>query len=142
MKNILFFISFSLFLGTGFLLGQNSNTAEFKFTTETINYGKIDRNSNGVRVFEFTNIGKAPLIIKTIQSACGCTVPKKPTKPIMPGEKGKIEVEYDTSRLGGFSKIITIFSNAKIARKTLKIRGYVNKKKSMVAVENSMLINQ
>mgnify|MGYP000521875450 CR=1 FL=1 len=103
------------------------NSQEFKFETESINYGKVSKGANGERVFVFTNIGDAPLIIKNIQSSCGCTVPKKPEKPIMPGEKGKIEVSYDTKRLGGFSKNINIFSNAKTARKKVKIKGYVTK---------------
>ena len=99
----------------------------FEFVTETINYGKIALGSNGVRVFEFINTGKSPLIITNIKASCGCTVPKKPEQPIMPGEKGKIEVSYDTKRPGGFSKAITIFSNAKTPRKMVKIKGYVEK---------------
>ncbi|SHN05195.1 DUF1573 domain-containing protein [Polaribacter sp. KT 15] len=116
--------TFILFLFVSFSI----NSQEFKFETESINYGKVSKGANGERVFVFTNIGDAPLIIKNIQSSCGCTVPKKPEKPIMPGEKGEIKVSYDTKRVGGFSKQITIFSNAKTARKTLKIRGFVDKK--------------
>ena len=114
----------------------------FKFLTETINYGKISLGSNGTRVFEFTNTGKSPLIITRVQASCGCTVPKKPDQPIMPGEKGKIEVSYDTKRIGGFSKAITIFSNAKTERKMIKIKGYVErismpeKKKNMLSEDN------
>lgn len=103
------------------------NAQEFKFETEVINYGKIALGSEGKRVFEFTNVGDAPLVIKDIKSTCGCTVPSKPEKPIMPGEKGQIEVSYDTKRPGGFSKAITIYSNAKQERKMLKIKGYVTK---------------
>ena len=99
----------------------------FQFVTETINYGKVAQGSDGKRIFEFTNTGKSPLIITRVQASCGCTVPKKPNDPIMPGEKGMIEVSYDTKRLGGFSKAITIFSNAKNERKMIKIRGYVEK---------------
>lgn len=101
------------------------NAQEFKFKKETINYGKIAQGSEGTRVFEFTNVGNAPLMIKRIQSSCGCAIPKKPEKPIMPNEKGQIEVSYDTKRLGGFSKAITIFSNAKAERKMLKIKGFI-----------------
>jgi len=112
---VVFFISFSI------------NAQEFKFEEETINYGKIDKSSNGERIFVFTNIGDQPLIIKNIQSSCGCTVPKAPKDPIMPGQKGEIKVSYDTKRVGGFSKTITVFSNAKTSRKMIKIRGFVNK---------------
>lgn len=123
MKHIASFV-FLLFIG---LTVSAQGKAEFKFDKEIINYGKINQNSNGVRVFEFTNIGKSPLIIDKIITSCGCTVPKKPEDPIMPGQRGKIEVKYDTKRTGGFSKAITIFSNAKNARKQVKIKGYVLK---------------
>ena len=106
--------------------------AIFQFETEIIDYGNILKDSDGKRFFEFINTGKAPLIITQIQASCGCTIPKKPEKPIMPGEKGIIEVSYDTKRLGGFSKMITIYSNAKTTRKTLRIKGFVKKKNESI----------
>ncbi len=107
------------------LVSLNSMAQEFKFEKETINYGQIAKSSNGERVFVFTNTGDKPLIIKNIKSSCGCTIPKKPKEPIMPGKKGEIKVSYDTKRVGGFYKSITIFSNAKNARKIIKIKGNV-----------------
>lgn len=101
------------------------NAQEFEFKTETIDFGKITKGSDGIRVFEFTNVGDAPLIIKRVQSTCGCAVPKKTEKPVMPNEKGFISVSYDTNRIGGFSKAVTVYSNAKKERKMLKIKGYV-----------------
>ena len=67
------------------------NAQEFKFETEVINYGKIALGSEGKRVFEFTNVGDAPLIIKDIKSTCGCTVPSKPEKPICQEKKVKLK---------------------------------------------------
>ena len=109
------------------IVSISSNAQEFKFEKETINYGKIKKGANGERTFVFTNVGDAPIIIEHIQSSCGCTVPEKPEQPIMPGEQGEIKVSYDTKRVGGFSKQITILSNAITARKALKIKGYVEK---------------
>ncbi len=128
MKRYILFLFFASLTIVSF--GQNAKDTkpEFKFVKELINYGKVAQNSNGDRVFEFTNIGKSPLIITDIKTSCDCTVPKKPTAPIMPGEKGKITVSYDTSKVGGFSKQITIFSNAKSERKMVRIRGFVAKK--------------
>jgi hypothetical protein len=114
------------------------NSQEFKFEEETIDYGKINKGSNGERIFSFTNIGDAPLIIQNVQSSCGCTIPEKPENPIMPGKKGEIKVSYDTKRVGGFSKQITITSNAKIARKVIKIKGLVEKT-TLLEKEKSML---
>ncbi|WP_440880734.1 DUF1573 domain-containing protein [Tenacibaculum sp. C7A-26P2] len=106
MKTILSFV-------TILFIALTVNAQEIQFDEETIDYGKIAPGSEGKRVFKFTNVGDEPLIIESVQSTCGCTVPKKPEKPIMPGEKGEIEVSYDTKRKGGFSKAITIISNAK-----------------------------
>ncbi|WP_299013783.1 DUF1573 domain-containing protein [uncultured Polaribacter sp.] len=121
-----------------FLISFTVNAQEFKFEKETINYGKIAKGADGQRTFVFTNIGDAPLVITSIKSSCGCTVPKKPEEPIMPGEKGEIKVSYDTNRIGGFSKQITIMSNAKQPRKMIKIRGFVNKEITLEK-EKSML---
>ena len=116
------------------------NSQEFKFEQETIDYGKIIKGSEGERTFVFTNVGDAPLIIQSIKSSCGCTVPKKPENPIMPGEKGEIKVSYDTKRIGGFSKQITILSNAITARKIIKIKGLVSNV-ALLEKEKSILSN-
>ena len=116
------------------------NSQEFKFDQETIDYGKIIKGSEGERTFVFTNVGDAPLIIQSIKSSCGCTVPKKPENPIMPGEKGEIKVSYDTKRIGGFSKQITILSNAITARKIIKIKGLVSNV-ALLEKEKSILSN-
>ena len=116
------------------------NSQEFKFEQETIDYGKIIKGSEGERTFVCINVGDAPLIIQSIKSSCGCTVPKKPENPIMPGEKGEIKVSYDTKRIGGFSKQITILSNAITVRKIVKIKGFVSNV-ALLEKEKSILSN-
>lgn len=129
MKKYILFLFLVSFTSLAISQSSASTKAQFKFEKEFINYGKIVKNSDGNRVFEFTNIGKSPLIIKEIKTSCDCAIPKKPERPIMPGEKGKIVVSYDTSKVGGFSKQITIFSNARQEIKRLRIKGFVVKKK-------------
>ena len=97
----------------------------FEFDTEVIDYGEIEANSDGNRVFTFKNVGKSPLIISQVKGSCGCTVPTKPDKPIMPGETGEIKVKYATNRIGPFSKTVTITSNAYEDTKVLRIKGRV-----------------
>ncbi|WP_372801988.1 DUF1573 domain-containing protein [Lutibacter sp.] len=116
---------------------QDPNAPMFEFETEVIDYGKIELNADGVRVFKFKNIGKSPLVITKIDSSCGCTVPKKPTDPIMPGETGEIEVKYATNRPGGFSKMITLHSNASEPVKRLRIKGIVIKPESSMVKQKS-----
>ena len=118
MKKGLLFLFVSLIT---LAVSAQEKTAKIEFKSETIDYGEIAKNSDGVRIFEFTNTGEAPLIISNAKSSCGCTVPTYPkNKPIMPGEKGEIEVKYDTKRVGPIRKAITITSNAETATKVLK----------------------
>jgi len=116
----------------------------FEFVTETIDYGKIENGSDGNRIFTFKNIGNAPLIIDKVKGSCGCTVPTKPEGPIMPGETGEIKVKYDTKRPGGFSKSITITSNASESTKRLRIKGIVMKLETSSVIEKpkSVISNQ
>ncbi len=115
------------------------NAPAFEFVSDVIDYGKIKQNADGVRVFKFKNVGKSPLIISRIQSSCGCTVPKKPTEPIKPGETGEIEVKYATNRVGGFSKTITVYSNANEKVKRLRIKGIVSKPESPIVKQKSAI---
>ena len=108
---------------------QNSETAKktasIDFESEIVDYGTIEKGSDGMRVFTFTNTGNAPLIISDVKASCGCTVPTYSKEAILPGEDGEIEVKYDTKRVGAFTKTITVSSNANLTRKTLKIKGNI-----------------
>lgn len=122
MKNFIVMLFVGMFSISAF---AQDKVAKIEFKTETIDYGTIEKGADGVRVFEFTNTGNAPLIISKASSTCGCTVPKKPDGPIMPGETGKIEVKYDTKRNGPIRKTITVVSNAETPTVALKIKGEV-----------------
>ena len=122
MKKILLFIGL-LFLVTN--LFSQEKLAEIKFTETIIDYGIIENGEDGNRTFVFKNTGNSPLVFTRIFSSCGCTIPKKPEKPVMPGESGEIQVSYDTKRTGIFQKAITVKSNAKTANVILRIKGEV-----------------
>lgn len=104
---------------------QANAQAKIEFNSETIDYGEIEKGSDGVRVFEFTNTGDEPLIISEVKSSCGCTVPSKPDGPIAPGASSTISVKYDTKRVGPIRKTVTVYSNASQAIMSLKIKGKV-----------------
>jgi hypothetical protein len=110
MKKIFTFIAITAF---GFAVqAQSGAKIEFKDKDNTIDYGTVTKDSDsGLRTFEFTNTGDAPLIIKDVKSSCGCTVPTKPTEPILPGKTGKIDVKYNMNP-GPIRKTITVESNA------------------------------
>ena len=121
--------------------GQDK-VAKIEFKSDTIDYGTIEKGSNGVRVFEFTNTGNAPLIISNVTSSCGCTIPKKPDSPILPGKTGQIEVKYDTNRVSPIRKTITVISNAETPTVALKIKGEVVNSNSSSVLEKTKSVVQ
>ena len=122
MKNLLFLF---IAITSGFVFSQEVGP-KIEFESLEINYGKISKGDNGIRIFKFTNVGSKPLIINKVYSSCGCTIPKKPEAPIAPGKKGEIQVKYDTNRLGPIRKTITVNSNDTATPiVSLKIKGKV-----------------
>ncbi|MCB9033474.1 MAG: DUF1573 domain-containing protein [Chitinophagales bacterium] len=104
--------------------GVNS---DIKFDVSEIDYGSIEKGSNGVREFTFTNPGTEPLQITNARGSCGCTVPSYSKDPVLPGAKSVIQVKYDTNRVGPFSKTVTVNTNsATTPVVTLRIHGTVN----------------
>lgn len=126
MKRIVFAILMVVLIaGTGF--AGNKKEAKMKFDTTIYDFGNIKEDGGKVsHEFEFTNTGKAPLKIESARAECGCTKPEYPHEEIAPGEKGKIKVTFNPlGRPGGFTKVVTIRSNANPGKTTLKIRGTV-----------------
>ncbi|WP_396175935.1 DUF1573 domain-containing protein [Flavobacterium sp.] len=136
MKKTVTLICLAFLSSTSF--GQKGPKIEFKAADNTIDYGKIYKGiDSGIRVFEFTNTGDAPLIIENVQSTCGCAVPSKPKEPILPGKTGKIEVKYNMAT-GPIRKSITVESNAinyEGGKIHLKIKGEVLEKPNVNVLE-------
>lgn len=105
------------------------DAGKFKFKEETHDYGEVPEGPLAEYDFEFKNVGKKPIVISEAHGSCGCTVPKWPTEPVMPGKKGTIHVTYNTQgRPGPISKEVTINSNAQQSPMVLHIRGTVKPK--------------
>jgi len=105
-----------------------TSLADIKMDKMTHDYGTIKQGDNGECEFKFTNNGKEPLVITSCQGSCGCTVPECPKNPILPGKSAVIKVKYDTQRVGGIYKTVTVNSNAKSGNIVLTIKGTVEAK--------------
>ena len=95
----------------------NYNTKQIpqiEFDTEMHDFGKLKSGEVLVYTFVFTNTGKADLIINKADTDCGCLKSKVANERVKPGEKGIIEIEFDTSGMYGKQlKTIEIQSNSK-----------------------------
>jgi len=124
MKSILFILSFLAF-GAMAAMAQNANGPDMTFEVTTIDYGTIEKGADPIRHFKFTNTGNEPLIIKSANGSCRCTVPSYPKEPIMPGEGSIVDVRYDTQRVGMFTETVTVTTNENTDTRTLIIKGEV-----------------
>ncbi len=105
---------------------QTETKPDFKFEKETHDFGKIPQGKPVSYDFVFTNVGEEPLIISTVESTCGCTVPKYTSTPVPKGGKGTITVTFNAATVQpGFTKAVTIRSNARTPAKVLYIKGEV-----------------
>ena len=105
---------------------ENEHGPKIVFAEREHNYGTIQKGGDGNCTFTFTNTGDEPLILSSVRASCGCTTPSWTQKPVMPGKTGAIDVRYNANNVGGFTKTITITSNAvNEARVVVKIKGNV-----------------
>lgn len=99
---------------------------EFTFVEEEHDFGLLVDGEKVAYSFVFTNTGDAPLIISNAKGSCGCTVPNWPKDPIAPGEKGAIDVSFNSSgRKGIQNKAVTLTANTNPNRKVIKIKAEI-----------------
>lgn len=120
MRGLLFIVCFFSFL-TGY------SQAVIRFEQKVHDFGNIKEIDGPVAYdFIFVNDGKAPILIKNVESSCGCTSPEWSKQPVLPGQKGFIKATFDPKdRPSHFDKTITVYSNAQPAVVELKIKGNV-----------------
>ncbi|MFI5157749.1 MAG: DUF1573 domain-containing protein [Sphingobacteriales bacterium] len=104
---------------------QDDQKPEFKFNEEKHDFGKIPQGTPVTTVFEFTNIGKEPLILADVRPTCGCTIADYTKTPVKAGDKGLIKITYNAAAAYPFNKTIVVTSNAKTPQKFLVIVGEV-----------------
>lgn len=96
------------------------------FAHDFANLGKMDMGEKAGVDFTFTNTGGSDLLILSVETSCGCTVPEWDKKPVPPGQKGKIRVVFDSSGTAGMqNKSIRVISNAKNRETDLMISAEV-----------------
>ena len=99
---------------------------EIEFKETIYHFGKVKQGDPVEHKFEFKNVGKKPLKIYRASASCGCTKPRYPEGMIMPGDKGVVTVQFNTSgREGEQKKKATVVVNTEQKYYDLKIQGEV-----------------
>ena len=106
------------------MAAQDSTTVQL--IDSLYNFGTVTEGEKVTYNFRFKNTGNKPLIITSTTASCGCTVPEKPEKPILPGETAFIKVVFNSKGKAGMNnKTITVTSNARPEFPQLLLNGEV-----------------
>jgi uncharacterized protein (DUF58 family) len=82
---------------------------------------KIGKTSEAA--FTLQNIGTQPLVIKSVESSCGCTVPEWEKQPVAAGKNTEIKVRVIPEKSGYFNKTVTVRCNTEKGQILLKVTG-------------------
>ena len=106
------------------------DTTTVQLIDSVYNFGTITEGEKVTYSFRFKNNGNKPLVITNATASCGCTVPEKPEKPILPGETGFIKVVFNSQgKIGHNEKNITVTANTKPSFPYMLLKGDVIKAK-------------
>ncbi len=88
--------------------------SEITFEKRKISFGEIKSGEVVDLVFKFKNTGDKILVIKSINTSCGCTYTRNEKKEYQPGEKGTIPVKFFSKGYRGkVVKTINVSTNDK-----------------------------
>lgn len=95
-------------------LNETEQLPHIEFDSEMHDFGLIKSGEILTYSFVFTNLKKADLIITKAEADCGCIQTTIPGKPVKIGEKGIIEVKFNSGgMIGKQLKTVEIQSNSK-----------------------------
>ena len=114
MKKILLILS--LFIGSFCSISAQTTPnvdQVLKFKNEVYDFGKISFGKPATYTIEFTNISKDTVTLLNARPGCGCTTPNfKPNEKIAPGKNGQVQITFNGSAMGTFTRATTLeFSN-------------------------------
>lgn len=90
---------------------QPGKCTTIRFEQDTLRLGQVALGATVPFVFSYTNTGDVPLLIKNVQTTCGCTEATWEKSPLLPGQSGEIKVEFTGESEGRFVKTIYVVCN-------------------------------
>lgn len=104
---------------------ESRTTLEFDRVSH--DFGEVKAEMENKTTFIVKNTGDNPLIIENVEASCGCTTPKKPEKPILPGQSDEIAVSFKSNpgQTGEQNKTVTVTANTEERLHKLEVRAFV-----------------
>jgi hypothetical protein len=90
---------------------KDEKTPRVQVNETKYNFGTMQRGTSKSHDFEFRNVGTAPLVLREGSRTCKCTSFDVPTKPIAPGGKATVKLEWSAkSDNGPFSQSASVLT--------------------------------
>jgi len=127
-EGIFYFRSFLIIL-FACLSVKGFSQPRLELTEAKKNFGFVKRGEIIKNQFEITNSGNAPLLLTDAEISCSCTTVDFPKQPILPGQKVKVLVIFNTTTVyGRQDRVVYLSSNDPKGPHKLRYKGTVSNK--------------
>jgi len=93
---------------------ETDDRTTVRWAKDTLQLGQVYEGDALIDSFQVTNTGSKPYIIKDIKATCDCTVLRRPSYPIMPGETACVRVEFDSrGKVGRTTPGVVVYDNTR-----------------------------
>lgn len=90
----------------------NAIGPKIQFATLTYDFGRVKSGEPVKYTYVFTNTGDQLLVLKGVQTTCGCTTAGEWTREVEPGKTGQIPIQFNSSGYNApVEKHITVTCN-------------------------------
>jgi len=125
----IFYLKTFLFILLSVVSLSSFSQAKMEITEAKKNFGFVKRGEIIRNEFEISNTGNSPLIITDIEISCSCTTAEFSKQPILPGQKSKIIIIFNTTTVyGRQDRIVYVNSNDPKGPYKLRYKGNVSNK--------------
>ena len=99
---------------------EGAPTSAVRWDKMVWDFGEVEYSSDVSHVFTFKNVSKNPVAISNVATSCGCTTPQYSKEPVAPSANGTVTAKYDSSRVGAFTKTLTVDINGEQIQLTIR----------------------